>query len=175
MTGGDEPHGHPQQNQHQQHPRRSPEDVPPALSSRPASFSSSTDGRTRSQPSAPATTATSSIGRGIAYLASLVVALCGLAGLLVSWIYYGDGGGGGLRPQKRQANVEGELLWLGGAGTRRNDSSADGGGGTRASVAGGGLAAGSGVREPQLEVAQEGHEQATSAVSPLPLLLLQNH
>lgn len=98
----------------------------------------------------------------MAYLAPLVVALCGLTCLLTSSIYLG-GGGGGWWLHKQQANGGGEPLWVSEDGTSSGlKGSVDGGGGGTHSggVAGGDLqsaVAGPNARELQLEVAGVGN------------------
>lgn len=123
MTGDN--HGHHQPTQHQQNPRIPLEGGPSSSSPEAASTSSSDDVRAPSQPSAPATTA-SRVGGSVICFGSLAVALalCGLAGLLVSWTYYSDGGGGGWGPHRPRGNRGDELVWLREA-RRRNDSSVD--------------------------------------------------
>lgn len=125
----------------------SSEEVPStaSTSSPPSAFSSEDRKTPPSRPSAPAATAASFRG-AIAYCTLLAVVLCGLAGLLLSWLYYIDGGGvtergGRFRPSEAR---------------RSNDSGVDGGPPSRQENG----------PKPRLEVAEEGNDSILSVRRP---------
>lgn len=142
MASGDCHHGHhhqqiqPSEQQNRHHPRSPPEATP------------------HTAPAAPS-------ARGaVACFAPTVAALCGLAGILITWIYCHGGGAVGLRPQEQQTNGVADTPWF---------IEADGRRGTRDNGVGVGgvqnVTLGPNVRNPQLEVAGKSGETTLSVVS----------